>query len=138
MGKYALLLAAAVLFVLLPASVAGGVAQDAGAKAPTKANPEVMAKAKKLYAVDCAMCHGDNGNGKTDLAKDMELTQRDWTDPKALAGMSDKELFDIIRKGKGKMPAEEVGRAKDDEVWHMILYIRGMAQAQPVAPAPAN
>jgi len=135
MEKYALLLAAAVVFVVFPASVAGGFAQDAGAKAPAKANSEVMAKAKKLYAVDCAMCHGENGNGKTDLAKDMEMTLLDWSDPKSLAGKSDKDLFDIIRKGKGKMPAEEAGRAKDDEVWHMILHIRGMAQAAPAAAA---
>jgi len=110
--------------------------QDAAA-AHAKSTPEAVARAKKIYSVDCSMCHGDNGNGKTDLAKDMQLTLADWTDPSALAGKSDQELFDAIRKGKGKMPPEDVGRAKDDIVWGLIQYIRDMPKQAPPAPAPA-
>ena len=33
---------------------------------PTAASQE---KAKKMYNVDCAVCHNQNGDGKTDLAK---------------------------------------------------------------------
>jgi 2-oxoglutarate dehydrogenase E2 component (dihydrolipoamide succinyltransferase) len=51
--------------------------------------------------------------------------------------MSDQQIFDIIRKGKGeKMPAEDVGRAKNDEVWNLIIYIRSFSKNQPSAPAP--
>jgi hypothetical protein len=46
----------------------------------------------------------------------------------------DQELFNTIRHGKGKMPAEEAGRAKDDEVWNLIIYIRSLAQSAPAAP----
>jgi mono/diheme cytochrome c family protein len=94
---------------------------------------------KEIYGVDCAICHGETGDGKTDLAKDMGLTLGDWTDPKTLAGKPDQELFDAIRNGKGKMPPEAVGRAKDDEVRSLILYIRGLAKPQPAAaPAPTD
>ena len=48
----------------------------------TKVTAESQAKAKKLYAMDCALCHGASGDGKTDLAKDMQLTMIDWTDSK--------------------------------------------------------
>jgi mono/diheme cytochrome c family protein len=91
---------------------------------PVKPTAESQAKAKTLYRMDCAMCHGDNGNGKTDLATSMELTLNDWTDPKALAGRQDWELFNIIRVGKGKMPPESKGRATDTEVWNLVIYIR--------------
>lgn len=104
-----------------------------------KSSPEVRARAKRVYTFDCAMCHGENGNGKTDMAHDMQLVIHDWTDPSVLANKQDKELFDIIRKGKDKMPAEEEGRAKNDEVWALIAYIRGFSKgqtaAQPAAPA---
>jgi hypothetical protein len=63
----------------------------------------------------------------------------DWTDPKTLANKSDKELFDIIRNGKDKMPPEDASRAKHDDVWNLILYIRAMGKgrsAEPAAPAP--
>jgi hypothetical protein len=52
--------------------------------------------------------------------------------------MSDQQIFDIIRKGKGdKMPAEDASRAKNDEVWNLIIYIRSFSKNQPSAPAPA-
>jgi mono/diheme cytochrome c family protein len=88
--------------------------------------------------MDCAACHGENGDGKTDLAAAMQVTLGDWSNPKTLAAKPDQELFKAIRDGKGKMPPEAEGRAKDDEVWNLILYIRSMARHQPAAvPAPA-
>ena len=131
---------------LAPALAAGRMAQEAAPApaAPASTNPvrptaASQERAKKLYAMDCAICHGDNGNGKTDLAKDMQLTLLDWTDPKALATKSDQELFDAIRKGKSKMPAEDAGRAKNDDVWNLIIYIRGLSKGQPAAAdKPSN
>jgi cytochrome c len=136
------LFSAAVLFAVsaIPASTIAlaaapqpPAAQDSTNPAkPTGASQE---HAKSLYARDCALCHGEDGSGKTDLAKDMKLTLLDWTDPKSLANRSDKELFHAIRVGKDSMPAEEEGRAKDPEVWNLIIYIRGFAKGQ-AAPAP--
>ena len=105
-------------------------------KNPVKPTAESQAKAKSLYQVDCALCHGDNGNGKTDVATSMNLTLSDWTDPKTLAGQEDWELFNIIRNGKGaNMPAEGEGRAKDVDVWNLVIYIRSFSKPQPLAPA---
>jgi mono/diheme cytochrome c family protein len=106
------------------------------AKSHAKPTPEAQVHAKKLYAVDCAVCHGDTGNGKTDLSDSMQLKLDDWTNPSSLTGKTDEDLFRIIRNGKDKMPAEAEGRAKDDDVWNMIVYIRGMSRNQPAAPAP--
>lgn len=98
-------------------------------KNPVKPTSESQAKAKNLYQIDCAMCHGDNGNGKTDLATSMELTLDDWTNPKTLAGDEDGQLFLIIRNGKDKMPPESEGRASDEAVWNLVIYIRGFSKA---------
>jgi mono/diheme cytochrome c family protein len=106
-------------------------APAATTKIPVKATPESRAHAKKLYEVDCALCHNSNGDGKTDVATGMNLTLLNWTDPKALANKSDQEMFDAIRNGKGKMPPEPEGRAKNDDVWNLVLYIRSLAKEQP-------
>jgi mono/diheme cytochrome c family protein len=146
MLKPLLVLSAVILFEIsaapAPTLASGRMPQDTAAApaSPATTNPvkptaASQAQAKSIYARDCALCHGDNGNGKTDLAKDMQLTLSDWTDPKALANRPDQELFHVIRDGKDKMPSEAVGRAKDDEVWNIIHYIRGMSKGQPAAPA---
>ena len=131
MLKPFLLISAVAMVLVAPLTVP---AQQPAAKGPAK--PQAQEKAKALYKMDCALCHGENGNGKTDIAKDMSLTMVDWTDPKSLADRQDQELFGIIRNGKGKMPAEDASRAKDEEVRNLILYIRSMSKDQPAA-APA-
>ncbi len=126
---------ALVLFAPMGASAQAGA--RAGAKAaPAKPGTDETAKAKQIYSIDCALCHGATGDGKTDLAKDMQLTLIDWTDPKSLAGMSDQDLFKIIRNGKDKMPPEDAGRAKDNEVQALVVYIRTFSKNGP-APAAA-
>ncbi len=142
MRKPLLLLPAVVLLALGAAWNPLAVPQEGAAKAP-KASNEGQTRAKKIYEVDCALCHNSNGDGKTDLAKDMQLTLSDLTDPKTLQGMTDDQLFELIRKGKDKMPGEDAARAKNDEVKGIIQYIRGLSKDQPAgapaaAPAPAT
>ena len=141
MLKPLLFVSAVVLFGITAASAPGPEPQKAAhasasdQKNPVKSAEKSQARAKELYGQDCAICHGDTGDGKTDLAKDLGSMLDDWTDPKTLADKPDGDLFNTIRNGKGKMPAEAVGRAKDDEVRSLILYIRGLAKSQPaVAP----
>lgn len=100
----------------------------ADTKNPVKATPDSKAKAKKMYGYDCEMCHNANGDGKSDLAKDMSLTMTDLTDAKTLAGKSDADIYNIIQIGKGKMPAEDAARAKPDDIWNLVLYVRGLAK----------
>jgi cytochrome c5 len=103
------------------------------------ARPEI----KQIYKNDCAICHGDVGDGKGDIGKDMNLL--DWTNPTTLAAKSDQELFDNIRKGSAKMPPEDPSRAKDDEIKGLVKFIRAFSKGhaapaeQPAAqPAPAQ
>jgi mono/diheme cytochrome c family protein len=141
MLKPFLIVSAVALLVFAAASLPGPAQQGSAAslKDSTKLSDKALARSKEIYSVDCALCHGETGDGKTDLAKGMELVLDDWTDPKSLAGKPDEALFNVIRNGKGKMPSEDVGRAKDDEVRNLIVYIRGFASQQPAAaPAPSN
>jgi cytochrome c5 len=137
-----LLLLPAVLMLGYCAVPAVALTPQAGSSTPAanvpKTGTEVPTHVKKIYEVDCALCHGANGNGKTDLAADMKLQLEDWTDPRALASKSDQQLFDLIRQGKDKMPPEGEGRAKNDDLRALIVYIRSMSKGAPTAPvAPA-
>jgi len=93
---------------------------------PVKPTAESLAKGKKLYVIDCAMCHGKDGDGKGDMASDIKNVT-DFTNPDALKNRSDGELFYAIRKGKGEMPPEG-DRAKDDDIWNLVNYVRSLAK----------
>ena len=110
-----------------------------GAKNPVKPTAESQARAKKLYTYDCQMCHNANGDGKSDLAKDMALTMSDLSVPSTLAPMTDQQIFELIKTGKGKMPGEG-DRAKTDELWNLVIYVRGLSKehAPEAAPKPTE
>jgi mono/diheme cytochrome c family protein len=97
-------------------------AEEAQKPNPVKPTADSIAKGKKMYVIDCAMCHGDNGDGKGDMASDIKNVT-DFTNPEVQKNSTDGEWFYIIRKGKGDMPPEGP-RAKDDEVWNIVNYLR--------------
>ena len=91
---------------------------------PVKPSPESLAKGKKVYGYDCAVCHGKDGDGKGDM--DMKNVS-DFTDPATLKNRTDGELFYIIKKGKGEMPPEG-DRGKSEDIWNLVNYVRSMAK----------
>ncbi|MFZ0730962.1 MAG: cytochrome c [Candidatus Sulfotelmatobacter sp.] len=94
---------------------------------PVKYSPESLARAKKWWTMDCEMCHGKNGDGKGDTAKDMKLTMMDFTNPDTLKGRTDGEVFYIIKNGHNDMPAEGP-RVKTEEAWDLVNYVRAFAK----------
>jgi len=96
---------------------------------PIKLTPESIANGKKLYGYDCIMCHGENGGGKGELAKDMKPPVPDFRGPAALKARTDGELFYILKNGKGEMPPEN--RGSDNALWDLVNYIRSFANKKP-------
>ncbi len=94
---------------------------------PVKPTPAGQAQAIKTYGYDCAVCHGATGNGKGDLAVQMKMNLKDWTDPATLQGKTDGELFYIITNGQGQMPPEGP-RATPDNIWNLVVLVRGFAK----------
>ena len=51
---------------------------------PVKPSPESAGRAKRWWTLDCEMCHGKNGDGKGETAKEMKLTMMDFSNPDTL------------------------------------------------------
>ena len=90
-------------------------------------NPRASAAAPEavtIYNTKCAICHGADGSGNT--ANGRKLKVRDLRCPE-VQKMSDKQLYDIISKGKDKMPAYEATIGKET-VTKMVSYTRELAK----------
>lgn len=94
---------------------------------PVKPTPESLARAQKWWTLDCAMCHGKDGNGKGETAADMKLKIADFTDPATLKDRTDGEIFYIIKNGHNDMPPEGP-RVKVEENWDLVNYVRSLAK----------
>jgi len=103
---------------------AGGAAKSGN---PIKPTPDSLTAGKKIYGMDCEMCHGKEGGGDGDLAADMKLKLKDFREQASLKDMSDHEIFEIIEKGRGKMMGEE-GRLKPEQIWNVVNYVRAFSK----------
>lgn len=105
-------------------------AEDASRKNPISASAGAIAEGKKRYGIDCAVCHGTEGDGKGDVVDVLKLTLEDWHGPAALKDFTDGELFYIISKGKDPMPGEG-DRVKPEQIWQMVIYLRSLSKTAP-------
>lgn len=101
---------------------------------PVKSTPESIERAKKWWTLDCAMCHGKDGDGKGETATEMKLQIVNFTDPAALKNRTDGEIAYIIKNGHQDMPPEG-NRIKAEQMWDLVNYIRSLAKKAP-EPAP--
>jgi mono/diheme cytochrome c family protein len=102
---------------------------------PVKPTAATLATAKEHYSWDCAMCHGDTGKGNGSLATSEKLSPGDLTSPATLQGMTDGQIFVVIRKGSKDMPPEDKARADDATVWSLVNYLRTLSKP---ATSPAS
>ncbi len=109
--------------------------EDAARPNPMKFTENSVNRGKRVYSTQCAMCHGDTGTGNGDLAKDMNATPPDFTNPATLKDRTDGELFAIIGAGSGVMPAQG-DRMKDYHKWDAINYLRFISGRVPAKSTP--
>jgi mono/diheme cytochrome c family protein len=108
-------------------SISGAIPLDAVQKSnPVKMTADSVARGKRQYGYDCAMCHGKIGDGKGDVATDLKLAVSDFTNPGALKNRTDGELFYIIKNGRGQMPPEG-DRGNPKLIWDMVNYVRWLS-----------
>ena len=100
---------------------------------PIAETPEILAEALAHYADHCAVCHGNDGSGNTQMGKGtwpkapdmrLEATQR----------LSDGELFHIIEEGVRftAMPGWSTGTPEGAAAsWHLVHFIRHLPRMTP-------
>ena len=103
---------------------------DKARKNPVKFTEVSVDRGKKIYGTQCALCHGEKGDGKGDLAADMKLNLPDFTKADTLKPRSDGELFAIIGGWKDPMPSQ-AGRLTETHRWNLVNYLRTLSGAVP-------
>lgn len=76
----------------------------------------------ETYKAKCVACHGADGTGNTPAGKAMKV--RDLTSAD-VQGQTDAQLYDLIAKGKGKMPGYEKTLGAD-KCKELVAYVRSL------------
>jgi len=100
-------------------------AKAARASNPVVFTPDIWAQSRAHFADHCALCHANDGSGRTEIgqslypnAPDMRLA--DTQD------LTDGELYWIIENGVRLtgMPAWGLGGGNDPDTWKLVHFIR--------------
>jgi mono/diheme cytochrome c family protein len=77
-----------------------------------------------IYKRQCVGCHGLDGKGQTAFGRSFKL--KELASPE-VQKQTDSQLFDILGKGKGKMPAYE-NNLGHDGIKAVIAYLRDLGK----------
>jgi len=87
--------------------------------------PISMAAAGKIYSENCAVCHGDHGDGKSRARYGLEPPPRDFTSPGAAAELNRQRMINSVVAGrKGTAMVAWHGRLSMAEIEGVVDYIR--------------
>jgi mono/diheme cytochrome c family protein len=114
---------------------------------PLPVSPENVRAGMEHFADHCAICHGNDGSGKTSIGAGLYPKPPDLRASRS-QGLSDGELFYIIENGVRLtgMPAFGGAGADPNDSWRLVTFIRHlprvtaqelaeMEELNPVSPA---
>ncbi len=104
--------------------------EDTARKNPIKYTTLSVERGAKLYRTQCAMCHGEKGDGKGEMVEEMKITPTDFTKPETLKDRSDGTIYAIIGVGSEVMPSQGT-RMSDTHKWNLVNYLRSLGGKPP-------
>lgn len=104
-----------------------------GVRNPVPLTPEILGAARAHFADHCAICHGNDGKGQTEMGQHMYPRAPDMTLQKTQS-LTDGEIFSIIENGVRLtgMPGWGNGTAESARgSWTLVHFIRHMPKIAP-------
>ncbi len=106
-----------------------GLAAGKDPKAPKK-TPELVQAGKKLFAQNCASCHGEKGDGKgpigmalTPHPADFALPLKEWPNTKG----DPQKVFEVISKGVPNSAMVGWPQFSGTERWGLVYFVMEFA-----------
>ena len=97
---------------------------------PLPANRANRRAGEELYEdladPSCSICHGKDGDGRGQLAKQFEPPPRNFACAATVEGIPDGQLHWIIRNGSPGTAMPPFDYLSDEEIWQLVIYLRSM------------
>lgn len=92
----------------------------------TPERPPDLARAKTLYAEQCAACHGATGRGDGPAAKGMDPPPANFHDTERMSKRDRYGLYNTITLGVSGTPMQAYAHLTEDERWGLAYYVAGL------------
>ncbi|HUL77280.1 MAG TPA: cytochrome c [Vicinamibacteria bacterium] len=95
-------------------------------------SPEARARGQALFAANCALCHGERGDGHGKRAAGFAKAPANFTDPYWRRQATPRRVFFVIREGLRGTPMPAWSFLSEDETWDLAAYVLSLS------PGPAS
>jgi mono/diheme cytochrome c family protein len=95
---------------------------------PIKPSANTLEEAEQLFRVNCAGCHGEQGDGNGPASVVLPRKAASFRDAKTMGSTTDGELFWKMSTGRAPMPAWG-DLLPVEQRWELVNYIRTFARA---------
>ena len=104
---------------------------------PTAADARSLLNGRKYFTINCAVCHGDSGDGNGALK---QLNPAYGFAPSLIADITknrtDGYIWGMLRNGRGLMPS--ANRIEEADRWDVVNYVRGLQGKYAVELGPVG
>ncbi len=103
-----------------------GVLPAMAGKAPPS-SPELITKGQVSYKTNCAVCHGDIGDGNGPAGASLNPKARNLISEKFKFGTKPEQVFKTITEGSKNTSMAPFGHLSEEERWaltHFVLSLR--------------
>ena len=95
-------------------------------KNPLAPSESTLKAARRIYADECAQCHGEHGKGDGPEAMMHSPAPADLADAGHMNTVTDGEIFYQISEGRKPMPSFKK-RLTEGERWGLVLFVRSFS-----------
>jgi cbb3-type cytochrome c oxidase subunit III len=96
-------------------------------KNPVAMSPESIAAGQKVFAQNCASCHGEGGKGDGKMGAELKPPPSNLADTDWKHGSSDGEIFVVIRDGVQKTAMKSFkSKLTPDQIWQVVNYVHSL------------
>ena len=92
---------------------------------PPPIDRALLQRGRARFDIFCAACHGRRGDGRSEVARNMELRPPPSLIEQPIRGFSDARLAGVIGDGYGLMPSYAL-ELPYDERWAVVAYLRAL------------
>jgi mono/diheme cytochrome c family protein len=85
-------------------------------------------RGRELYLQYCALCHGENADGRGVRREGLSSFPRDFTDPQWRRRFSPRQVFWTLREGKRNTAMPAWGALGDEDLWDITAYVLSVAR----------
>lgn len=125
------LLAAIAAPCLLSGCEGGGLPppyRDLEVPADRLASVAARERGRELYLVNCALCHGERGDGHG-RRRNLSSRPRDFTDAAWHRRATPRRVFFVVREGVQGTAMASWKALDEDETWDVVAYVLSIAES---------